>query len=564
MISDKTYLLYNRNIKELFHMKNKYDYPRPQLYRESFQSLDGEWLLNQQTIQVPYPPQAPLSCYQGEIGEHLHYQKTFILDDHMLGKEKSIHLHFGAVDQIAKVYINHQCVGEHQGGYLPFWFDITSFIQDGENLLEVQVTDQLSDLYPYGKQKEKSGGMWYTPVSGIWQSVWLEAVQSHYIKDLKITPSLDQIHLHIETTADHYQVSIVADELFLKETFHDKDIDIDIPSSYRHLWTPENPYLYKIFIDTDNDHVESYFALRTVEVKNQDILLNGKPIFIHGVLDQGYFHDGLYLPHQMDEYEKDILRMKELGFNCLRKHIKVEPEAFYFACDQLGMLVIQDHVNNGQYHYIRDTVLPNLGFKYRLDHVRGKQLQKYIFQKHMLDTLKHLYNHPCIIGYTIFNEGWGQIQADDMYQLCQDYDSSRFYDATSGWFHQKLSDVQSEHVYFRNKVLKNKQNRPILLSECGGYTRIVDQHVYSSRHYGYGTTHSEEELTDQMIKMYEEMVLPSIDHGLCGCIYTQLSDIEDEINGLYTYDRQVCKVNKQRLLKLQKQIQKTFEEKKRI
>ena len=355
-----------------------------------------------------------------------------------------------------------------------------------------------------------------------------------------------------------------ADELFLKETFHDKDIDIDIPSSYRHLWTTENPYLYRIFIDTDNDHVESYFALRTVEVKNQDILLNGKPIFIHGVLDQGYFHDGLYLPHQMDEYEKDILRMKELGFNCLRKHIKVEPEAFYFACDQLGMLVIQDHVNNGQYHYIRDTVLPNLGFKYRLDHVRGKQLQKYIFQKHMLDTLKHLYNHPCIIGYTIFNEGWGQIQADNMYQLCQDYDSSRFYDATSGWFHQKLSDVQSEHVYFRNKVLKNKQNRPILLSECGGYTRIVDQHVYSSRHYGYGTTHSEEELTDQMIKMYEEMVLPSIDHGLCGCIYTQLSDIEDEINGLYTYDRQVCKVNKQRLLKLQKQIQKTFEEKKRI
>ena len=417
MISDKTYLLYNRNIKELFHMKNKYDYPRPQLYRESFQSLDGEWLLNQQTIQVPYPPQAPLSCYQGEIGEHLHYQKTFILDDHMLGKEKSIHLHFGAVDQIAKVYINHQCVGEHQGGYLPFWFDITSFIQDGENLLEVQVTDQLSDLYPYGKQKKKSGGMWYAPVSGIWQSVWLEAVQSHYIQDLKITPSLDQIHLHIETTAAHYQVSIVADELFLKETFHDKDIDIDIPSSYRHLWTTENPYLYRIFIDTDNDHVESYFALRTVEVKNQDILLNGKPIFIHGVLDQGYFHDGLYLPHQMNEYEKDILRMKELGFNCLRKHIKVEPEAFYFACDQLGMLVIQDHVNNGQYHYIRDTVLPNLGFKYRLDHVRGKQLQKYIYQKYMLDTLKHLYNHPCIIGYTIFNEGWGQIQADDMYQL---------------------------------------------------------------------------------------------------------------------------------------------------
>ncbi len=539
-------------------MKKKYHYPRPQLYRESFQLLDGTWLLNHQLIQVPYPPQAPLSQYQGEIGEHHHYEKTFILDKQMSGKEKSVHLHFGAVDQIAKVYMNHQCVGEHQGGYLPFWFDITAFIQEGENLLEVEVTDQLSTLYPYGKQKKKSGGMWYTPVSGIWQSVWLEAVNKHYIQDLRITPTLEKIHLHVETMASSYQVKIKGDTFFFQDTFDQKDIDIEIPEEYRHYWSEDNPYLYKLIIDTDDDHIESYFALRTIEIKNEMILLNQKPIFLHGVLDQGYFHDGLFLPSDMDGYEKDIIKMKELGFNCIRKHIKIEPEAFYYACDCLGMLVIQDHVNNGKYHYIGDTVLPNLGFKYRPDFMMGKQVQKYIFQKHMMETLKHLYNHPCIIGYTIFNEGWGQIQADEMYQKCKDYDSTRFYDATSGWFHQKLSNVQSEHVYFRNKIIKNKQKRPVLLSECGGYTRAIKDHVYAKKQYGYGKAQSEKELTNRIIKLYEEMVIPSIPYGLCGCIYTQLSDIEDEINGLYTYDRQICKVNKERLLEIQKKIHQEF------
>lgn len=541
-------------------MEKKYHYPRPQLYRESFQSLDGTWILNQKPIQVPYPPQALLSYYDGQIKDFLHYQKTFVLEPQMSGKDKSVHLHFGAVDQKAKVYINHQCVGEHQGGYLPFWFDITTFLQEGENLLEVEVTDQLSYLYPYGKQRKKHKGMWYTPVSGIWQSVWLESVHSHYIQDLKITPTLESIQLHVETLADTYQVSIIGETLFFQETFIQKDIEIEIPLAYRHLWDVDDPYLYQLIIDTDDDHVESYFALRTVDIQSQHILLNHKPIFIHGVLDQGYFHDGLFLPSHMKEYEKDILRMKALGMNCLRKHMKIEPEAFYYACDCLGMLVIQDHVNNGKYHYMRDTVLPNIGLKFHFDYPKGKQLQKYIFQKHMLETLKHLYNHPCIIGYTIFNEGWGQMYADEMYQKCKQYDATRFYDATSGWFHQKLSDVQSEHIYFKNKVIKKTSDKPILLSECGGYTRLIKKHTYAQKHYGYGTTHSEKELTDKIIKMYEEMILPSIEYGLCGYIYTQLSDIEEEINGFYTYDRQICKVDTKRLLEYQKKINEKAKE----
>ncbi len=541
-------------------MKNMYNYPRPQLYRENFISLDGEWLLNHQFIQVPYPPQSSLSSYQGDIKDQLFYQKTFVLDEKQISKDKMIHLHFGAVDQIAKVYVNHQCVGEHRGGYLPFWFDITSFVKTGENLLEVKVTDQFSPVYPYGKQRKKSGGMWYTPVSGIWQSVWIEIVKPHYIQSLKITPTLESIHLHVETSAEDYQVKIIGDSLILQETFQSKDIDIIIPQEERHLWDVDNPYLYQIHIDTEDDHVESYFALRTIEIQDQKILLNQKPIFLHGVLDQGYYHDGLYLPKEMNEYEKDILRMKQLGFNCLRKHIKIEPEAFYYACDRLGMLVIQDHVNNGQYHYFWDTVLPNIGLKYRKDTIIVNELQKYIFQKHMLETLQHLYNHPCIVGYTIFNEGWGQVCSDEMYKLCKDYDDSRFYDATSGWFHQKLSDVQSEHVYFKNKKIKKKMNRPILLSECGGYSRLIENHTYAKKSYGYGATHNEKELTDKIVQMYEEMVFPSIENGLCGCIYTQLSDIEDEINGLYTYDRQVCKVDQQRMLDIKNRLQQKWNE----
>lgn len=545
-------------------MKKKYNYPRPQLYRESFQLLDGKWLLNQKPIQVPYPPQSILSGYQGKIGDYLDYQTTFILDQTLMAKDKRIHLHFGAIDQIAKVFVNHQYVGKHHGGYLPFWFDITDYLNRDENLLEVKVIDQLSTLYPYGKQKKKPGGMWYTPVSGIWQSVWLEAVCPHYIQDLKITPTLDSIHLHVETNAQEFQVRIIKDNCIFKDTFSQKDIEIIIPENERHYWSVDDPYLYQLMIDTDDDHIESYFALRTVKIEDKNILLNDQPIFLHGVLDQGYFHDGLFLPSDKNEYEKDILKMKALGFNCLRKHIKIEPEAFYYACDRLGMFVIQDHVNNGKYHYIRDTVLPNIGIKYRLDHRKQKQDLKDIFRKHMLETLKHLYNHPCIIGYTIFNEGWGQIDADEMYQRCKQYDPTRFYDATSGWFHQKLSDVQSEHIYFKNKVIKNKQNRPILLSECGGYSRVIDHHVLTKKNYGYGKTHNEKELTDKIIKLYEEMVIPSIQNGLTGCIYTQLSDIEDELNGLYTYDRQICKVQKNRLLEIQKKIFCEFDKQKKI
>ncbi len=539
------------NISNTWHE----EYPRPMLKRDSFYSLNGEWTLNNNHIVVPFPPQSKLSQYDNEVQELLHYHKTFTLPKDFYNDNERVILHFGAVDQTCKVYINNTLLGANEGGYLPFSFDITDYLQD-ENKLVVTATDTLTHDYPYGKQRKDRGGMWYTPVSGIWQSVWLESVPNDSINNIKMTPSLNSIHLEIDTNAKEYTITIPLKTKEFKQTYNTNSIDITFDEEDIELWSPENPYLYHFTIDTDYDHVESYFALREIKIEGKNLYLNNKKIFLHGVLDQGYFEDGIFLPESPQEFENDVLKMKELGLNFLRKHIKIEPEVFYYACDKHGMLVMQDMVNNGGYNYILDTVLPNIGLVYRKDKDKSTPRQREIFEEYMKKTLKHLYNHPCIISYTIFNEGWGQFNSDDMYDICKSLDNTRFYDSTSGWFHQKKNDVDSLHVYFKTKPLKTKMNKPIFLSECGGYTRLIEDHVFNKdATYGYGTTHSEEELTDKIEKLYKEMVYTSIPNGLCGCVYTQLSDVEDEINGLYTYDRQVCKVNKERMLKIKEKIE---------
>lgn len=531
------------------------EYPRPMLKRDSYYSLNGEWTLNNNKIIVPFPPQSKLSQYNEDVKEQLHYHKTFSLPADFYKDNDNVILHFGAVDQTCEVYINDVLLGSNEGGYLPFHFNITEHLK-AENELIVKVVDTLTHDYPYGKQRKDRGGMWYTPVSGIWQSVWLEAVPHNSIDQIKVTPTLHSVHLDIDTNASEYTITIPLKTKVFKETYTSKSIDIIFDKEDIDLWSPENPHLYHFTIDTEHDHIESYFALREIKIEGKNLYLNNKKIFLHGVLDQGYYQDGIFLPESPKEYENDVLRMKELGLNFLRKHIKIEPETFYYACDKHGMLVMQDMVNNGGYNYIFDTVLPNIGLVYRKDKDRLTPRQREIFEDYMRKTLKHLYNHPCIISYTIFNEGWGQFNSDDMYDICKSLDTTRFYDSTSGWFHQKKNDVDSLHVYFKTKPLKTKMNKPIFLSECGGYTRLIENHVFNKdATYGYGTTHSEDELMDKIEKLYKEMVYSSIPNGLCGCVYTQLSDVEDEINGLYTYDRQVCKVNKERMLKIKEKIE---------
>ena len=550
------------------------EYPRPQMKRDSFYSLNGIWKCNGKDILIPFCPQAYLSGY-GETKEEVFlYETSFHLSENW-NKGRTL-LHFGAVDQKALVWLNGEFLGEHLGGYLPFSFDITKIVHGGENFLKVEAVDCLSLTYPYGKQSKKRGGMWYTPVSGIWQTVWLESVPETYIERIKITSGLTGIELEVFDNKKEEPGFMV--EIFLpngeslKKSFQGGYAKIDLQNLLEEeekgilpiLWSPDHPFLYTMRIYMKEDEVESYFALRTIEIKEIEeknrVLLNGKPIFLHGILDQGYFCDGIFLPALEEGYLDDIIKMKELGFNLLRKHIKIEPEAFYYFCDKIGMLVMQDMVNSGSYHFIKDTALPTIGLKRRRDY--GKPVpkeRKEFFIRHTKETIEHLYNHPSIVAYTIFNEGWGQFESDYIYDKVKQWDPYRLIDSTSGWFWQKKNDFDSEHIYFKVKEL-HPGKRPLLVSECGGYAMKVENHVYNEeKSYGYGKAETKEELTKQILFMYEKMILPFIKMGVCGCIYTQLSDVEDEINGLYTYDRKICKVMKKEMKELAVRLQEELE-----
>jgi len=529
-------------------------HPNPMLRREKWMNLNGEWILNGLPIRVPFPPQSALSGYAGSVGDVFHYEKQFILPEGFSGGR--VILHFGAVDQIAEVRLNKTFIGKHAGGYLPFSFDVTDALLPGQNLLEVDAEDTLSHDYPYGKQTRKRGGMWYTPVSGIWQTVWLEVVPEKHIESIRFTPDLKGVQVEVEGM-DECEIHIQMEEgRILKQAIH-KSGRIDIPDPK--IWTPETPHLYPVIITAGEDRVESYFALRTISIKmlngKNRVCLNGEPIFIHGVLDQGYFPDGIFLPANESEYERDILRMKQLGFNLLRKHVKLEPACFYAACDRLGMLVMQDMVNSGPYNFILNTALPTVGFKHWRDDRHKLNFRKEFFIRHSEETIRQLYNYPCIVAYTIFNESWGQFHGDMLYRKLRALDPTRLYDATSGWFHQNDSDFDSEHIYFRTVRLKPKV-RPMLLSECGGYSLFIPEHTFGEKQYGYGKCRSIAEFTKRITDMYRKMVLPAIPQGLCGCIITQLSDVEDEINGLYTYDRKVLKVDEGEMKTLAEELYK--------
>ena len=547
------------------------EYPRPQLKRNNWTSLNGEWALNKDTCLVPFPPQSDLSGYSKRVGSKLIYEKKFKAEKPEPGIRTL--LHFGAVDQLAEVYLNGTLLGKHAGGYLPFTFDISNVLfTDRENILTVKVTDKLSTRYPYGKQTKKRGGMWYTPVSGIWKSVWTEQVADTYIKDLKLTPDLDGIHISYVT--NHPERTLPATVTLTLHTGEPATFQINTGNGYLklrdiitadgtpyepRLWTTDDPYLYTMKLTVGQDEVETYFALRTIEIKSIDginrVCLNGKPVFLHGVLDQGYFCDGIFLPAEEKEFERDVLRMKELGFNMLRKHIKIEPECFYYYCDLHGMLVVQDMVNSGKYSFLRDTALPTIGMKNLPDTLRFfPAKQKKFWEQHMKETLSHLYNHPSIVVYTLFNEGWGQFDSDKMYTIAKQMDPSRLYDSTSGWFAQQKNDFDSRHIYFGDLEPKPAE-RPMFISEFGGCAYPVPEHIYAKyASYGYGSCKNADEVTEKVWDAYRTTILPAIKDGCCGSVYTQLSDVEDEINGFYTYDRKICKVNVEEMQKLRKEI----------
>jgi len=540
-------------------------YPRPQMKRDSYINLNGAWDFSvnyekQGQIRVPFCPECKLSG----IGKHyeegalLCYNRSFILPD---GFNKGrVILHIGAADQRSDVFVNGKPTGTHKGGYEAFSFDITDFLKDGENSLQVCCFDDLTDQsYPYGKQTMNRGGMWYPPVSGIWQTVWLESVPETYIEKL-----------HIENRGYGVQIST---EPAVSGVIHVAGLGsynlengcVTIVPENPHLWSPEDPYLYDFVLESGEDRIESYFAIRSLEIKKvgkyQRLCLNGKPYFFHGLLDQGYWPDGLFTPAAPECYADDILMMKKLGFNTLRKHIKVEPEEFYYQCDKLGMVVWQDMVNNSDYSFFRDTALPTAGFQTLPDQfLHRDEFSRKRFLECMAATVRQLKNHPSICYWTIFNEGWGQFDSDNVYEQFRKLDDTRFIDSTSGWFRRKKTDVDSRHVYFRKVNLK-AGGKPLVLSEFGGKTFGVEGHIFNpEKTYGYGGNESLEALNEALVKLYTEEIIPHAQKGLCAAIYTQVSDVEDEINGLVTYDRKVEKVDPEKMLPIGKALQKAMEE----
>lgn len=533
-------------------------YPRPQLVRAEWLCLNGSWDFRcdgrSQRILVPFCAESLLSGLTTvpKIGREMEYRRSFRVPRDWEGRR--LLLHFGAVSRMAVVLVNGRELAQHENSYLPFTVDITHVVRPGENELRLRVINDLSHKYPWGKQKEKRGGMWYTPCSGIWQTVWLEPVPEHYIRSLSIRTGADWARI----TADGIQEGRV---LFDGGEIPLVDGKAMIHISSPRLWSPEDPYLYRFSVISGEDRVESYFALRTLEIREWGgiprLCLNGKPYFFHGLLDQGYWSDGLYTPAGPEAFEKDILSMKSLGFNTLRKHIKIEPDRFYYDCDRLGMIVFQDMVNSGDYRFIRDTVLPTLHLQKRSDrHLNRDADTRRHFLEAMDQTVRLLQNHPCICLWTIFNEGWGQFLADEAYLRLKELDDSRFVDSTSGWFHQKNSDVDSLHIYF-GKLHLGRQKLPHLLSEFGGYVWKLPEHSFNrEKTYGYRKFVDRESYVKALRGLYENELLPLARMGLCGAVYTQLSDVEDETNGLFTFDRQVLKLRPEELSDLSMALQK--------
>lgn len=531
-------------------------HPRPQLRRETWMDLNGKWDFAVQadekkpeafdrTILVPYCPESALSGIHNHFpeGSFLFYRRYVRLPEAAAGHR--ILLHMGAADQALTCYVNGVEIGSHTGGYTAFTMDITRAVRE-ENEILLRVRDDLTDTaFPRGKQSLTPGGMWYTPVSGIWQSVWLEWVPETYIQSLDIRADMTEAVLDTGDASLSGTVTVMAPE---------ENVTLPLtggravfrPETPR-LWSPEDPYLYEFEINTGADRVSGYFALRSWDIRNVDgiprLCVNGKPRFFHGLLDQGYWPDGIYTPPSPDCYRQEILAMKRMGFNTLRKHIKVEPEEFYYQCDKLGMFVFQDMVSNGDYSYLKDTILPTLGFQRKNDRrAHPDKRSRQMFLDNMKAQVLQLKNHPCIAMWTIFNEGWGQFDATAAYHTLKALDDSRFVCSCSGWFRGGESDVFSRHIYFGQWHHLKRTDKPLVLTEFGGICLAVDGHLYNpDKSYGYQSSKDSEDYRKKLLTLYRKHILPAIPKGLCAAIYTQVSDVEEEINGLLTYDRQVTK-----------------------
>ena len=562
------------------------EYPRPAMRRDSCEILNGPWQYAitqtaeypaawQGSILVPYSPEAPASGVNRTLqpGQWLHYHRFFAPPTGTGGR---VLLHFGAVDYACAVQVNGHLAGGHRGGYWPFTLDITDLLNGtGRNSLWVAVQDPTGHgTQARGKQTLRPGGMFYPAQSGIWQTVWLERVPDNYIQTLTVTPDYDArtVTVRVHTAKPGGAVNLwamvraggvtIAEDWGSDEADQDGEVTLNIPEEHFFPWSPDTPFLYDLTVGTNQgeeagfDTVHSYFALRkwSCAPDAHGVLrfcLNDKPILLNGLLDQGYWPEGLYTPPSDAAVERELSEVKALGFNLLRKHAKIEPQRWYYHCDRLGLIVWQDIVNGGSAYnlwfvtYLTNVLQPLLRrfpdgkAAYSLLS-RAKPAGREEYAHELADTVQALRCHPCIACWVPFNEGWGQFDAGKAVQALRTLDGTRLVDEASGWFDQGGGDVHSLHNYFYPLRIR-PQKRTVALSEYGGIAWPMPGHEPPHKTYGYGTAKDRQELTARYKKLQLKTVLPQLEKGLSALVYTQLTDVEDEVNGLFTYDRAAVK-----------------------
>lgn len=552
------------------------EYPRPQLERSSYFNLNGRWQYafagDQEpaaydgTIIVPFSPESLLS----DVGRNLRpdqtlwYKLEFSMPPSFYDPSQRLLLHFGAVDQEAWIYLNGAEVAHHIGGYTAFTADITSNIQP-DNILIVRVKDETDqNSLSRGKQKTKRGGIWYTPQSGIWQTVWMEAVPANYITELLIIPQLDTAEVAL-TVFSREQVTCTVN-------LCGRDFDLItnqpslLPMPDFKPWTPETPHLYDFTVTMGEDHVHSYFGMRSVCVAEDSsgikrLFLNGKPYFHNGLLDQGYWPDGLYTAPSDEALIFDIQTAKNLGFNMLRKHIKIEPMRWYYHCDRIGVLVWQDMVSGGGAYRPTTISMPLVtGIHQKDNHYRRFARQdpagRDAYYRELDETVIQLRSVTSLVLWVPFNEGWGQFDSKLACEKILALDPTRPIDHASGWHDQGIGDLKSLHVYFRAYKFKpDRLGRAVILSEFGGYNLYIDGHTLNATDFGYKKLQSKEALWNAYSALFEREIIPVIPLGLAATVYTQLTDVEDELNGLITYDRRIIKFSKKKMRALNKRVQ---------
>lgn len=560
------------------------EYPRPQLKRDEYMILNGYWSFKKakiteevsefdEKILVPFSPEAlnsgiPDSFTLGE-DEKLVYSREIEICGNTL--DKAVYLHFGAVDQYCKVYVNGSLACTHKGGYTPFSVRIEDYLREGINTLCVECTDVTEKSHgARGKQSSKPGKIWYTPQSGIWQTVWLEWMPKIHIKDITVRTFPDKNTVNVYSDCEEKQKITVYDngEKIIESAMDEKSIDLKYDFE---LWSPESPKLYTFVIESEHgDKIESYFGVRsfgigTDEKGKKRLLLNGRPYFMSGVLDQGYYSDGLLTPPSDKAMYDDLKMLKDMGFNTVRKHIKIEPMRWYYYCDLLGLIVWQDFVNGGgEYKFSHIGIMPFLGFKHKDSDYkyfsRENKEGREEFLYAMEETVSALKNVTSIGVWVPFNEGWGQFDSYEITKRLMALDDTRIIDSVSGWHDQgkDKTTLCSLHTYY-TPLRVPRDSRPVVLSEFGGYSMKIPNHVYSEKEFGYKIFKTEEELSDALSTLYLKKLLPLIKKGLCACIYTQLSDVEEEINGLVTYDRARVKIKEELMNELNNRLYKEAE-----